>query len=278
MTMPLNLVLVRHGESEGNIANKRSRTGDHADFTEEFRARHSSTWKLTETGCAQADAAGKWIRKNLAGVVFDRCYTSPYARAMETALLLDIPYARWFLEPALREKEHGEMDVLSDDIRQEKWKHILKRMKCEPYYTKFPNGESQADLCERIHARILGTLHRECRDANVIVVCHAEVMWAFRVLLERISPSEYLRLDRSGDSNDHIHNGQVIHYTRRSPKEGSKSQHLSWLRSVCPWDESRSASAGEWQNITRTSFSNDMLLKELGAKYPEQYQKKVASA
>ena len=40
--MPLILVLVRHGQSEGNVASKYSRKGDDTLFTSEFLARPSS--------------------------------------------------------------------------------------------------------------------------------------------------------------------------------------------------------------------------------------------
>ena len=43
---PLELVFVRHGESEGNVAVKAAENGDTSYFTEEFRKRHSSTWDL----------------------------------------------------------------------------------------------------------------------------------------------------------------------------------------------------------------------------------------
>ncbi|OIN91671.1 hypothetical protein AUJ42_01460 [Candidatus Collierbacteria bacterium CG1_02_44_10] len=43
---PLELVFVRHGESEGNVAVKAAENGDTSFFTDEFKKRHSSTWNL----------------------------------------------------------------------------------------------------------------------------------------------------------------------------------------------------------------------------------------
>ena len=40
-----------------NVANRRSRAGDDSAFTEEFLQRHSSRWRLTDLGRAQAQAA-----------------------------------------------------------------------------------------------------------------------------------------------------------------------------------------------------------------------------
>jgi broad specificity phosphatase PhoE len=41
MPMPEDLYLVRHGESEGNLVNARSRQGDDSLFTPEHLGRHS---------------------------------------------------------------------------------------------------------------------------------------------------------------------------------------------------------------------------------------------
>ena len=50
MPMPEDLYLVRHGESEGNLVNRRSRAGDDSLFTPEHVRRHSSEWHLTDRG------------------------------------------------------------------------------------------------------------------------------------------------------------------------------------------------------------------------------------
>ena len=59
-----DLVLSRHGESEGNVARQRSIEGDDSLFHGEFQHRHSSSWRLTDRGRRQAAAAGDWLRKN----------------------------------------------------------------------------------------------------------------------------------------------------------------------------------------------------------------------
>jgi broad specificity phosphatase PhoE len=64
MAMPVDLVLVRHGESEGNIAHALSKSGDDRHYTPEFRARHSSTWRLSDRGVEQARIASASLRPN----------------------------------------------------------------------------------------------------------------------------------------------------------------------------------------------------------------------
>lgn len=68
---PLELVLVRHGQSEGNEAVARSQRGDLSAYTPEFKNKHSSTYRLTDKGIQQAKVAGQWIRENI-GDKFDR--------------------------------------------------------------------------------------------------------------------------------------------------------------------------------------------------------------
>jgi len=63
--MPIDLVLVRHGQTEGNLARERSKREDKSLWTAEFRERPGRLWRLTDLGIGQAQAAGAWIRENL---------------------------------------------------------------------------------------------------------------------------------------------------------------------------------------------------------------------
>lgn len=259
MAMPNNLILVRHGQSEGNLANKRSRKGDHTAFTDAFRNRASSQWRLTDRGIQQAKAAGLWLRTNFQES-FHRLYASEYIRAAETAYYLDLPDGdrnKWFLEILLRERDYGSMDVLSDDERQERFADELRRREMDPYVWAPPGGESIARTSERVD-RLSGTFHRECSGQNVGVVCHGEVMWAFRVRLERMPQRRYRELHLSKDPVDKIHNGQILHYTRIDPTTGQQMPYLSWFRSICPTDLSRSRNA--WEVIARPRYTNAELL------------------
>ena len=97
------LVIVRHGESEGNVAFNRSVAGDHSLYSGIFLERHSSFWRLTDRGREQAQAAGAWMKQSLR-TDFDGYYTLEYLRAMETAALLELPAARWRPDVMLRER------------------------------------------------------------------------------------------------------------------------------------------------------------------------------
>lgn len=259
MTLPVTLTLVRHGESEGNIAVKRSKNGDHSSYTPEFLARHSSLWRLTERGKEQAEAAGAWLKKN--GCRFDRCYTSDYVRAQETAGLLGQRDARWYSDIYLRERDRGDLDVCSAEEAQAKHGDSLRRRDIDPFYWCPPSGESMAHLCMRID-RFLDTLHRETSVGSALVVCHGETMWGFRVRIERMSQATYRKLDESDDKRDRIHNAQIIQYSRTNPmaaRVAGPAPYYRWMRSVCPTDEK--LSWNKWTEIERQTYTNEELLR-----------------
>jgi NAD+ kinase len=258
--LPIDLVLVRHGQSEGNLAKRRSEAGDHSAYTPEFLDRHSASFRLSALGREQALLAGDWIKNHLCsnGICFDRYITSEYTRAMETAALMNLPNARWYCDFYLTERDWGELDVCSERERHEKFGAAMHRRKVEPFFWRPPNGESFAQLCLRVD-RVLHTLHRECGDKRVVIVCHGEVKQAFRVRLERMSQVKFKEVIFSDKREDRIYNCQVTHYTRRNPESGELSKYANWVRSVQPTDNPVWTSG--WRKIERPKYSNEELLE-----------------
>ena len=257
--MPINFVLVRHGESEGNVANRRSRRGDNRHFTKEFRKRPSSQWRLTTRGEWQIQQSGLWIRENIMAR-FDRRSTSSHIRAMESAYHLGVEGPPWHVDYNLRERDYGQLDVLTDEERRKKFARDMERKKSDPFLWAPGGGESMALVALRQRAPI-STLHRECSDMDVIWMCHGEVMWAVCILLLRMTPWRYLQLHVSKKRHDRINNAQVIHFTRRDPVTGARTEKYEWMRSICPWDLKRSNN--KWQRIQRPTFTDKELRVEV---------------
>ena len=257
MAMPNNIILARHGESEGNLLQWATKAQQTIDIPPDFMDRHTCDWRLTSRGIEQAKIAGQWI-KNYISPFFDRYYVSHYLRALETAALLDLPAAKWYKHHYIVEKNWGIMDRKRPDERAERFALDYESRKINPFYWKPPRGESMLDLCLRID-RLLNTLYRECDGQDVIIVCHGEIMWAFRIVIERITLHDYIDLDASNNPFHRIHNCQIIQYSRLNPETAEQSKYLNWMRSICPWD--LSLSTNDWQKIIRPSFSNEQLLK-----------------
>lgn len=257
--LPIDLILVRHGQSEGNVANKTSRGGDNRFFTEEFRNRHSRTFRLTDKGVEEAKAAGAWLRENVP-MPLDKFYVSDYIRAMETAALLDLPGAKWRREFHLRERDMALQDNLPDDERK-----ILYPKESQQYtQNKFLSvpaggGESIANLCLRLKAAMLEHWARRRSDKRIIAVCHGHVIRALQVEIEDLLPEQFIELDESEEPKDKIRNCQIFWYTRRDPETNVLSPHVVAVRSVCPWDKNGDFG---WRIISRKRWSNEELLSE----------------
>lgn len=266
MPMPEDLYLVRHGESEGNLVNARSRQGDDSLFTPEHLSRHSFEWHLTDRGIEQAKAAGRFIREE-ARLPFDVCLTSEYVRAMETAAYLGILEAQWHPYLYLRERSLGELETLTHREKMERFGASLEMRKRYPYLWRAQQGEAFEDISLKWD-RIQQILHRKYAMQRALVVSHEGVLWEARHLIERLPIHEMDRLLGSEDPADRLHNCQIIHYTRRDPASGTLSAHLDWMRSVCPWDPSLSSNA--WRAIERRTYSNAELL-EMASRRPRLF-------
>lgn len=254
---PLELVFVRHGESEGNVASHAAEEGDPSYFTEEFRSRHSSTWNLTPKGEEQAKAAGKWIKKNINGGKFDAYYASTYRRAKRTAGLLNLPQAKWKLRDYLREHDWGNLDVMTDEERHTKYPDVMKGHDINPYYFSSPGGESLADVLIRARVGIMAALYRDLPGKRGIIVSHGNMMWPIRIIMEGLLPDDYLALKKAKDPKDKINNCQIFQYSRINPKTGEITEKFDWMRSVCPWK--LDPKLNKWRHINHKKYSNKEL-------------------
>jgi NAD+ kinase len=259
MPLPLDLMLVRHGQSEGNIVTKKTREGDDTLMTSDFRNRHSSSYRLTDKGIEQAKAAGQWIKDNQNPPLFGRYLTSEFTRAMETAGLLGLPKADWQVDFFLRERDWGDLDGLSYAEQKEIFARNLKMFDTEPFYWTPPNGESLVNVCS---SRIMWVLQglKDYSDQSAIIVCHEEVVWCFRILLERLRQADFAeKFQKKENPEDKMVNCQIFHYSRRDPKTGKISPFINWVRTVDPVDKSFET---EWREIFPkiARFSNAELL------------------
>jgi NAD+ kinase len=256
MTMPRDLLVVRHGESEGNVAQAAVKRGDDS-LMKQLDTVHTEQWRLSPLGRQQARAAGEWVRREFPEG-FSRYLTSWYVRAMETSVGMNLPGAEWFPHIMLSERNWGRASsATAEERRSGPVAADLARRRRDGIWWSPAGGESVAETMVRLH-EVLDAQHREQSDGRVVMVCHGEIMWALRVLLERLPPWLYRELDKSSNPHDRIHNCQIFHYTRVNPSDPSDvCPRLEWVRSVCPWDTT--LSSNKWREITRRRFNNDEL-------------------
>ena len=59
MGMPLDLYVIRHGESEANVIISAGEQGDNSLYTQDNVTVPDRSWRLTATGRKQADCIGR---------------------------------------------------------------------------------------------------------------------------------------------------------------------------------------------------------------------------
>ncbi|HEX8497591.1 MAG TPA: histidine phosphatase family protein [Actinomycetales bacterium] len=196
-TGPAEIVLVRHGESLGNVADREAR-GRRA-LRIDVPARDADV-ELSPTGEHQADAVGAHLARLASDATPTAVLSSPYRRARATAERAlatwpDAPPLR--LDERLRERELGAFDGLTGyGITAEHPDEAARREHLGKFYYRPPSGESWCDVALRVRS-LLADARFDHDGARLWVFSHQAVIMAFRVVLEGLSESEVLDLDRS---------------------------------------------------------------------------------
>ena len=187
----MNLILIRHGQSEWNALNQ---------FT---------GWKdpdLTAKGIEEAHNAGKII-KDLK-INFDLVFTSALVRAQNTAeiILKEINQPLSTIKnQALNERNYGDLAGLNKDDARKRWGdeqvHIWRRS----YDIPPPGGESLKDTGERVLPFFMKEiLPHVCEGKNILVAAHGNSLRSLIKFLDDISDEDIVKLE--------IPTGAPIHY------------------------------------------------------------------
>lgn len=260
--LPIDLVLVRHGQSEANAALRliESRADGYQLLSSQLQNMHSSRFHLTKSGQEQTACAADWIKENIISrsTPFHGFITSPYVRAQETAALLNIKGAEWIEDYRLAERDGGELESPTDSRGVFVPRDSLIKWQGEPFFCAPRHGESFAQLCIRLEL-FLNMLRRRWSGRRVIIVCHGDVIRGFRFLLENIPIENFKEMARSKHHDNTIYNCQIIHYTRVNPDNGDLSDEPNWVQVIRPTENP--VWIKRWQGILPVrSYSNDELL------------------
>ena len=187
----MNLILIRHGQSEWNALNQ---------FT---------GWKdpdLTAKGIEEAHNAGMVI--NNLNINFDLVFTSALIRAQNTAeiILKEINQSLTTIkDQALNERNYGDLAGLNKNDARKRWGdeqvHIWRRS----YDIPPPGGESLKDTGERVLPFFMKEiLPHVCEGKNVLVAAHGNSLRSLIKFLDNISDEDIVKLE--------IPTGAPIHY------------------------------------------------------------------
>jgi alpha-ribazole phosphatase len=153
------LLLVRHGETELNSSQRYWGSTDVA---------------LGAAGLRQAEM----LRHRLAAETIGFVYSSSMKRAMTTAALisagLDLPIIAC---PELREINFGRIEGLDFNQVQQQYPEIARLWIERSPYLAYPQGESLAQLDERV-SEFISRLEKHASGDTILVVAHSGVLRA----------------------------------------------------------------------------------------------------
>ena len=198
---PEKLWLVRHGQSQGNVARD---IADEAGLHEIDIDVRDVDVPLSELGHQQAEATGRWFAALPPEQRPEVILSSPYLRARQTAEAickaggLSGP-VKLIVDERLREREFGIFDRLTGvGIRAKYPEESAHRTKLGKFYHRPPGGESWADVILRLRSA-MNTINLHYCDRRVLIVCHQVVVLCLRYILEALEEAQVLAIDKAGE-------------------------------------------------------------------------------
>ena len=173
------LVLLRHGQSEWNLANRFTGFKD---------------VELTDKGREEALNAGKLLKQ--AGIRFDQVFSSTQIRANDTAEIAlneagqGALFEGMIRHDDLRERDYGDLTGLNKDETREKYGaeqvHIWRRS----YDTPPPGGECLQDVVEKRVRPYYESNIKPMLDEgkNVLIAAHGNSLRAMLIILGAETP------------------------------------------------------------------------------------------
>ena len=206
-------MLVRHGQSTGNLADAHARS-THSEVVD--IAERDADVPLSPLGRLQAEAVGHWLATapeapSLPQVVV----CSPYDRAHDTArAIVEAARAQGHevvdprTDERLRERDLGWWDGLTGSgVRARFPDEAARRRRIGKFYYRPPGGESWCDVALRVRS-VLSSLRQEHPGERVLLVSHQAVIMNFRLVLEGLDERSLLQID----AEDPLANCSVTSY------------------------------------------------------------------
>lgn len=219
---PRRIILVRHGESEGNLDDTiYERVPDHRI-------------PLTPLGIEQARRTGEVIRGVLGGESV-RAYASPYLRTRQTLDALGLPVTApdVRVEPRLREQDWANfqdpVDIAAQKAERDRYGH---------FFYRFSTGESGSDVYDRV-STFLESMHRTFETAaaprNVVIVTHGLTMRLFCMRWFHWSVEYFESLDNPVNAQP------VVLLRQKDLRYKLEAPFTQWHTGVVPTDRERAS-------------------------------------
>ncbi len=233
---PTRLWLVRHGQSQGNVARDEAHEAGHLVIDLDWR---DVDVPLSDLGQRQAEATGRWFAALPENQRPEVLLSSPYVRARQTAEAickgggLAGGAKSTVLDERLREREFGVFDGLTAiGIREKYPDEAAHRAKMGKFYHRPPGGESWADVILRLRSA-MNSIALQYEGKRVMIVCHQVVVLCLRYILEELTEAQILAIDRQAE----ILNCGICAYDFDVGKKGLCIPELALWNHGAPMDD-----------------------------------------
>jgi len=255
-TQPLEIMFVRHGESEANRIQQAERNGELSDELEKLHARvyerHDFEHHLTAKGVRQAKAARAVLLSE--GIVpeeyFDEWYVSSYNRPVETFAYLTNGMANPLPDTRLVERDWGHYGRTPLADRATLFPDTERLLGRSNFFTRYEGGENFPDMIDGRLRSWVSTVNREQTNRRVLAVVHGELMWGARYIFEGLTPKQWEDIDK--DKAVRIGNCCLLSYSRQNPNDPtdiSRTISSGWRRMIDPYEPEKSPYEGKWVKL-----------------------------
>ena len=224
----VELMLVRHGESVGNVAASAAAAAGAEVIDVGMR---DADVPLTDTGTQQATALGRTLAELGAEARPESLWCSPYLRTRQTARTaletagFELPTR---VDERVRDRELGILDLLTGvGVAARFPEEASRRQWLGKFYYRPPGGESWADVVLRLRS-VLADIDRLEAGRRVLVVAHDAIILLFRYVCEGMDEEQLLHLA----STSTVRNASLTRLVRPSglglwtAEEFNRSEHL----------------------------------------------------
>ncbi len=191
----MKLFLTRHGQTDWNTAG---------------RYQGQSNTPLNETGLHQAEQIAKRLSKETIHAI----YSSDLSRALDTANKIQAlqPTAKTVItDTRWRELSFGDWEGLTYQEMSAQSPELFKAWMKDPLTVSTPNGETLAQLAERVKAAF-DEIKREHKDQTVLVVAHSGSLQSLLAVTLGVDLNRYwqFRISQASLSELNVYEDSVV--------------------------------------------------------------------
>jgi len=189
----LELILIRHGETDSNIR------GSYLGWTD---------MELNETGIDQV----KLLKERLKGIKVDKIYSSPLKRALQTAKIINENFQLDIVtDDGLKERNFGIWDDLTHEEMSRNYPEEFNEWINDWIKYRIKGGESALEAYERSAFFVDGVIRRN-KDGVIMMVTHlGTIRFILAHLLDLgIENSWHFRVNNASITKVEINDGYSV--------------------------------------------------------------------